>query len=345
MLSEVVGHNVTSIERIGGGGNSRVYKITCGRSGSYAAKFYFRQDCDERNRLEVEYSTLLFLWESGFRSVPRPILADKANGLAIFEYIAGNKMTAQEITGFDIDYAAEFLLQLKDLKGAKQAGFFPVASEACFSVGAVVENIELRLNKLFAVPKRGEMYQRLHRLLVSTLVPSFEEIAKWCRSSLAKSGLSFTSSLGAGLRTLSPSDFGFHNAVKRRSGEIVFLDFEYFGWDDPAKMISDFLLHPAMQLREGQKRRFLSKMLAGFREQKSLPKRLEAVYPLFGLKWCLILLNEFVPEDLMRRRFAGGGVFNPDRLLGAQLLKAERMLSRIRRHYKHFPYKDQISES
>ena len=48
-------------------------------------------------------------------------------------------------------------------------------------------------------------------------------------------------------RTLSPSDFGFHNALRRPDGRVVFLDLEYFGWDDPAKMISDFLLHPALE--------------------------------------------------------------------------------------------------
>ena len=36
-------------------------------------------------------------------------------------------------------------------------------------------------------------------------------------------------------RTLSPSDFGFHNALLRGGREWVFLDFEYFGWDDPGQ--------------------------------------------------------------------------------------------------------------
>ena len=47
-------------------------------------------------------------------------------------------------------------------------------------------------------------------------------------------------------RCLSPSDFGFHNALLRgRPGvpgarDWVFLDFEYFGWDDPAKTVPIF---------------------------------------------------------------------------------------------------------
>ena len=39
-------------------------------------------------------------------------------------------------------------------------------------------------------------------------------------------------------RCVSPSDFGFHNAIVRGSGEICFIDFEYAGWDDSAQVFS-----------------------------------------------------------------------------------------------------------
>ena len=38
---------------------------------------------------------------------------------------------------------------------------------------------------------------------------------------------------------LSPSDFGFHNIVKNKK-KLYFLDFEYSGFDDPLKLLSDF---------------------------------------------------------------------------------------------------------
>ena len=100
-------------------------------------------------------------------------------------------------------------------------------------------------------------------------------------------------------RTLSPSDFGFHNALKRPDGQIVFLDFEHFGWDDPAKMIADFLLHPHPDMAIGKslKRRFIRRMLQCFEDQADLLQRVEIVYPLFGLKWCMIILNPFSPQS------------------------------------------------
>ena len=43
---------------------------------------------------------------------------------------------------------------------------------------------------------------------------------------------------------LSPSDFGFHNTLLASDGALKFFDFEYAGWDDPAKTAADFLRQP-----------------------------------------------------------------------------------------------------
>ena len=42
---------------------------------------------------------------------------------------------------------------------------------------------------------------------------------------------------------ISPSDFGFHNIVVN-NGINYFIDFEFSGWDDPAKLYCDFILQP-----------------------------------------------------------------------------------------------------
>src|SRR5258708_29751946 len=47
--------------------------------------------------------------------------------------------------------------------------------------------------------------------------------------------------------------FGFHNALLRPSQELCFLDFEYAGHDDPAKMVGDFFSQPAIpEIEEAQ---------------------------------------------------------------------------------------------
>ena len=110
-----------------------------------------------------------------------------------------------------------------------------------------------------------------------------------------------------------------------------FVDFEYFGWDDPAKTIVDFLLHPGMQLDDALKRRFAAGVCAAFAELPALPARTRIVYPLFGLKWGLILLNDFLPER------AGQA---PGARPAAQLAKARSLVSLGLRCVKFFAFFD-----
>jgi len=338
LFSTLLGQSVTSIEKIGGGRNSKVYGLTCGSFGRYAAKFYFRHSSDDRDRLEAEFFGLKFLWKNRVRCIPRPVAADREHGCAVYEYIDGKKIASQEVIDSDIDNAIQFLANLKELKNRKGSRSLPLASEACFSVQAIVNNIELRLNRLPALENREESYNALRGFLTNEFVPSFKKVTKWCKSSLNRSSISFESELPWEERTLSPSDFGFHNALRRIDGSMVFLDFEYFGWDDPAKMISDFLLHPAMELPDKLKRQFMTGIFRRFEGSPHLLKRVEIVYPLFGLKWCLILLNEFVPEFLLRRGFASHGDVGRSELRDKQLVKARQMWQRIMNEYEDFPY-------
>jgi len=273
------------------------------------------------------------------RCVPQPIAVERDSGCAIYEYIEGKKISPRETTEFDIDRAVEFLARLHVLKKSKNSELIPPASEACFSVQAIVKNIELRLDRLFGLRNGGSLYSELGEFLEHKFIPSFNEITRWCKSTLNQSRMSFVAGVPNEARTLSPSDFGFHNALRSSGEQIVFLDFEYFGWDDPAKMISDFILHPAMNLKESLKRRFVASVLNSFEKHQRLLKRVEIVYPLFGLKWCLILLNEYVPEYLLRRGFANRSDLNSADLQAKQLTKAKYMCQRIMGEYEHFPYR------
>lgn len=338
VLSRLLGSNVTSLKKIGSGRNSQTYHLTCEDAGVYAAKFYFRHGPDDRNRLDAEFSSLGFLWENDIRCIPRPVAADRSASCAAYEYIDGRKISSKEVTPADIDYAVDFLTRLRQLKSKKGAGSLPPAAEACFTIKAIIDNISQRWDRLSVLRKSGAQYAALREFLANDFKPSFDKVVTWCRSSLKQSGMLFDAELPYDERTLSPSDFGFHNALRRADGKIVFVDFEYFGWDDPAKMISDFLLHPAMRLREGRRRQFTLGILGRFTDLKFLDRRVAIVYPLFGLKWCMILLNEFVPELLARRGFAVNKELNNDKLQATQLAKARRMLHRVLNEYEHFPY-------
>ena len=79
-------------------------------------------------------------------------------------------------------------------------------------------------------------------------------------------------------------------------------------------------------------------MLDIFKENPCLSDRVKLVYPLFGMKWCTIFLNEFVPNDFSRRAFAAAGPLDRSRVRTEQLLKAVDLCRKIKEIYKDFPY-------
>jgi len=129
-------------------------------------------------------------------------------------------------------------------------------------------------------------------------------------------------------RTLSPSDFGLHNALRTAAG-LVFLDFEYFGWDDPVKLVADVVWHPGMGLDSDARQKFFAGAADVYRVDAGFLSRFERDAPLYGLRWALIVLGEFLPAVRERRRAAGATDDGPA-LLERQLAKATALVDRVR---------------
>jgi len=338
IVSDLLRKNVISLQGIREGRNSQVYKIYCSDGTCYIAKHYFRHNFDPRNRLGVEFNALQFLHKNGITCVPKPLAMNLEQGWGIYEFVEGQAIASEEVTSEDITIAAQFLARINQLKGSPESLHFSPASEACFSLQAIVASIEQRLQRLSTVAQQTATEQQLHQFLEQKFKPSFEKIVKWCKYSLDRHGLSFYAEINPEERILSPSDFGFHNALRLENGQLVFLDFEYFGWDDPAKTIADFLLHPAREINNELQREFVHSMQRFFPENKNLLHKTELVFPLFGLKWCTILLNEFVPAYLQRREFAAQENLEREQRQKQQLAKAEALLAKINKEYESFPY-------
>lgn len=325
-LARMLGEPVARIEKIGAGGNSRVYRVDTA-SGSVAAKCYFQRTADGRDRLEAEFGGLRFLWDNGVRCIPQPLLADRESQIAVYQFLPGHEVAADRVTDAEIDQLAGFLTQLKEFATAPDAGSLPLAAEASLTAAGVPDNIRARVALLQRADGPQPAYVELKVFLRDRFEPALGRWEQAAREVLGEAA--YSSAIAPASRTLSPSDFGFHNALLGDDGALRFVDFEYFGWDDPAKMISDFLWHPRAIMDERLKERFTERMLAGFVDVDGLGPRLEAVFPLFGLKWCIILLNEFRPENLARRRFASGSTDETEAILAKQLAKAMTTLSRV----------------
>lgn len=331
----LAGKPIVAFEPIAAGRNSRVFRATAADGAAYAVKQYVAST--ERNALEIEFSALQFLNARGIGGVPRAIAIDRVRNLAVYDYIHGTSFD-DTIALADIDAAVDFALELGELSWT-ETGWDTRAAEACFTLHDVVENINARLARLMSLQADSPLYRELRGFLETALSPLLGDIVGWGGKYLARNGFSMTSELSTEERILSPSDFGFHNALRRPDNSIVFFDFEFFGWDDPAKLVSDFLLHPAMTLHDDHRKHFVHRLCTELRGGRSLAKRLPVAYSLFAVKWCAILLNEFIPEHLARRRFAGENR-DESAILSEQLPKARRMYERIADTYEDFPYGD-----
>ena len=125
-------------------------------------------------------------------------------------------------------------------------------------------------------------------------------------------------------QTLSASDFGFHNCIKTFNGNLIFLDFDYFGWDDPVKVTADFIWHPAMNHSIDFTNKWIKSMEEIFSSEPCYKDRLKAAIPLYGLRWVLIILNEFLPEYAEKRIHANKSKgYNLDYSKKIQLSKAK----------------------
>jgi hypothetical protein len=300
---------------VSGGGNNRLYRVAT-VNGVFALKSYPSPDDDARDRLGTEYDALSFLRAAGEDAIPAPISMSRPMRVALYGWIDGEPIANP--TAHDIDTALAFLRRLHGYRMSGAAAAMPLASEACLSVTELLRQISVRQDKLSGVAA-GE--PRLSDFLVR-----FVDVRNRLQE---RADADRRDELALAFRTLSPSDFGFHNALRDRGGRVVFLDFEYFGWDDPVKLTADFLLHPGMALDATARRGFAGGMANIHGDDPDFCARLRRHLPLYALRWCLILLNEFLPERWARRAVAGGG--DNAAAKARQLAKAEAMLGNMPR--------------
>ena len=313
-----------AVETAGSGGNNRVFVVLAGDV-KYLAKIFYSHPADKRNRLGAEYAFLSYARDIGLRCVPKPISFNSKTNIGLYQFIEGKKLSASELSSGAVRQAARFFLDLNMRPNRDRAGTLPTASEACFSVAEHFALVEHRVRRLRAIPPQSEVDRRA--------VCFVEELgAAWLRLkeriSRAAESSELTTLLAAVDRCVSPSDFGFHNALVRNTGEIYFIDFEYAGWDDPAKAVGDFFCQPAVPVSLDHFDAFLAQALSYSPNAGAMAERVCRLLPVFQIKWCCIILNEFLPDAAQRRRFANPTT-EPEIRKRQQLEKAEQFFQSI----------------
>jgi hypothetical protein len=303
------------IEAIGHGRNSRVERVSNDR-GEWILKHYHAAGANLRDRLATEYAFLEYLNTHRVERVARPIGADRDAHLALYTKLEGQRVT--RVTDDHVRQAADFIRAINAHARSAQAHTLQRAADACAAWGDHLALARSRVAQLVNLPAESDIEHEAHAWALDTLAPTWHAIeASLNAHALATDPVT---------PILSPSDFGFHNALDDGT-TLSFVDFEYAGWDDPAKLACDFVCQPEIPVDAAQATLFIDLLAQQLAPHSTFVERVTLLLPVHRIKWCCILLNEFRAEHRARRLHAGA---SPEGMLAAQLDKA--------RHYfaQHF---------
>jgi hypothetical protein len=306
--------------RLGGGANNQVFLLE--KDGQQRILKHYASTSD-RDRYVSEQVFYKWADRVALRQVPEAIAWDNDNRSALLTHVQGNP--PPHIVGkAEVEQAAQFILDLNiDRPAARQ---FPIPQAAdtgdCLTQLA---RVATRIHRLQNLPPDIPLRNELGDFLQNQLLPSWQEISTNLKDAMERVP-ELANPIPSQKQILSPSDFGFHNSLTKPDGRLTFFDFEYAGWDDPAKMVCDFLRQPRHNIPENLWSAFIESVSQLSEEPAVFLNRIRFLLPLHNLKWCCIFLNEFRPEHFDRRQTASNiDPFNKQ-TLRAQITKARRHL-------------------
>jgi hypothetical protein len=241
IAARLTGAAVESVEPVRGGGNNRLFRVRSADS-TFALKIYAGNAADSRERYAREFAGLSFLWDRGERRIAQPLALDEGAQAALYSWVDGS--SGASASEADITAMCDFARALFDARLDGGATGLAEAREAVFSCSDLAAQLAMRLQRLRRVE---DAHPELRPLLA--------DIAREADRRLPAGAAALP--LVQGARTLSPSDFGTHNALRTAQG-LTFIDFEYFGWDDPVKLVADVLWHPGMALEAPTREKFFA---------------------------------------------------------------------------------------
>jgi hypothetical protein len=130
---------------------------------------------------------------------------------------------------------------------------------------------------------------------------------------------------------LSPCDFHFENMIFNK--KIYYIDFEYSGIDDPAKLYSIFYLQPEFNINLNIFFKTINKVLFFKRSNNAIKRNIIFLMPIIYLRWSLILLNQFLSKD-SKTKTASDYVKPNFKNKNTQLIKANNYLKDKNQYFK-----------
>jgi hypothetical protein len=252
---------------------------------------------------EVDFLRYAGLVASNY--VPSLLAEDEERRCVVLEYLDGQPYVAGvSPSEQDILEAGNFFHLLNTDQLLAKQHIKQLAAEGFLSLAEHLENVSKRLNQLSAAHLPVELRPTANAL-VQQIYQQLDAATNHIRMLIEKGLIQDQISIDD--CCVSPSDFGFHNAFRTADG-VKFFDFEFAGWDDPAKLMVDFMLQPRMPVAPNLVNTFY-RSVTPFSSDK-LMDRIAVLGPILRLKWLCIMLSVLRPDRLREMQVVAQGTMS-----------------------------------
>ncbi len=324
LLKEQLNFDLIDFGEINEGGNNRLFKLNS-PSSKLLLKLY--KTPDDRHRLQREFEAFQFLRSKHINQVPEAYLVNLEDYFAIYSFVSGKITKAADLDRAQITALMDFIITLhRLLPNHVDHSFLPsIGASNCLQ--DYVTSTKTRINKLKThIATEGSTLLEKYGFPLD-FEQSFDQLFTQITASYSAEYMS--SQLTSDQLRLSPVDFGPHNTLFQSNGKPMFIDFEYFGWDDPYRLIGDFLNHDqSIDISDEDKKFALKYYIEQMKLDQPEQDRLIAVIKLMSLEWLGVYLQSMTREKLNLRKFADIH-FNEEEYIAKQVAKFQSRLKKV----------------
>ena len=297
LRSSVINNTISEVEamkKIRGGINSSLYYCRTKTGKEYAIKKYPNPSRnDPRKRCLNEARALVYLNENKIDNTSEIINYCEKENIGIFKWIEGDKK--EKVDEAIIKKIGRFIGETNEDRLEKyEYGF---ASESLRSIEDYSNILNNRMERLKKYKPDNNEEEEIRCWIMDVLEPYTKIAIQYLATCKDKSEWKEMEEK----QIFSQSDVGLHNMLEK-GDKIFFVDFEYAGKDDMAKLYNDWVLNPNYLFNSSEAdllRDSIIRETQGYCD--SWVYRAIDMNSAVHAKWCMIILNKYINGETDRK--------------------------------------------
>jgi hypothetical protein len=287
------GYEISNIMPILGSANSTVYKINT-RKDNFFLKIYPNEELkyDQTSRFTRETNFLAYLNTALIKNTPKLVYKSEKDQVILTSWVNGDEI--KKISINSLRAMVNFTAECNKNSHIIDAQRITQAKDSWRSSSIAVNDIRSRWENLMTGVTNDK--KKMHEVQEFLKVRNLSEMIKHEVDLFEKKTSKCHWQTSTIKQILSQSDMSINN-TKRDGCEFSFFDFEYAGWDDPAKLATDILCHPDHNLSHEDEIQCIVLMREKniFMDQ-GVEERIMDSRTLAKIKWLLIMCKIYIND-------------------------------------------------